>query len=339
MNPRIQFKNKTALFFLAFALGCFVLGPLAQAQLSPPPDGGYPNQNTAEGDFALRAGTAGINNSAFGFAALANNTGSYNTGIGAAALYVSDGGNFNTATGYSALYFNSGSENTATGFDALNSNAGGSDNTADGFMALFLNTQGAGNTGIGSAALFSNASDDNTAVGSLALSSNVFGSRNIALGAGAGSNVGTGAPGDDNIEIGNIGGGFDTGTIRIGTVGTQGAAFIAGVFGVNTGMGSQMVTINADGQLGSAPIVSPVSLPRFKVQGKSMTLVNEFLKERKAFLAERRKVQKQEAAIAELKSEMKALIATVKEQSSQIQKVSAQLELRKPSPQTVLNNQ
>jgi hypothetical protein len=68
-------------------------------------------------------------------------------------------------------------------------------------------------------------------------------------------------------------------------------------------------------------------------------LLNEFLKEHKAFLAERRKVQKQEAAIAELKSGMKALIATVKEQSSQLQKVSAQLEVSKPAPQTVASNQ
>jgi hypothetical protein len=34
-----------------------------------------------------------------------------------------------------------------------------------------------------------------------------------------------------------------------------------------------------------------------------------------------------------------SLAATVKEQAAQIQKVSAQLELSKPAPQTVLNNQ
>jgi uncharacterized coiled-coil protein SlyX len=75
-------------------------------------------------------------------------------------------------------------------------------------------------------------------------------------------------------------------------------------------------------------------------------LLNEFLKEH-------RKVQEQGATIAELKSiaakqeminaqqqrEVKALAATLREQASQIQKVSAQLELNKPAPQTVLNNQ
>jgi hypothetical protein len=50
-----------------------------------------------------------------------------------------------------------------------------------------------------------------------------------------------------------------------------------------------------------------------------------------AALEEHRKVEKLEATVA-------GLVATVKEQASQIQKVSAQLELSKPAPQTVLNN-
>jgi hypothetical protein len=304
----------------------------------------------------LRPGTAGINNSAFGFAALANNQGSYNTGIGAAALYVNSGGNFNTATGFAALYSNGGSDNTANGFDALNFNTFGGDNTADGFMALFRNdlgtdntavgsqtlfaNTGSNNTGIGSGPLFSNGTgNDNTAVGFEALISNTTGSRNIALGSGAGSALGTGGPGDDNIEIGNDGGGFDAGTIRIGTQGTQGTCFIAGIAGVSESGPVAAVTINANGQLGTAPAPPPIGPVAISSRRFKKEMLNEFLEEHKAFLAERRKVQKQEAAIAELKSGMKALFATVKEQSSQIQKVSAQLELRKPSPQTVLNNQ
>jgi Chaperone of endosialidase len=53
-------------------------------------------------------------------------------------------------------------------------------------------------------------------------------------------------------------------------------------------------------------------------------LLNEFLKEHK-------KTEKLEATVA-------SLIATVKEQASQIQKVNAQLEASKPAPQVVLNN-
>ena len=54
-------------------------------------------------------------------------------------------------------------------------------------------------------------------------------------------------------------------------------------------------------------------------------LLNEFLKEH-------RKVETLEATVAHLAE-------TVKEQSAQIQKVSAQLELNKPAPKTALNNQ
>ena len=61
-------------------------------------------------------------------------------------------------------------------------------------------------------------------------------------------------------------------------------------------------------------------------------LLNEFLKEH-------RKNDEQQATIAQLRSGMEALTATVKEQAAQIQKVSVQLEASKPSPQTVLNNQ
>jgi len=59
-------------------------------------------------------------------------------------------------------------------------------------------------------------------------------------------------------------------------------------------------------------------------------LLNEFLKEH-------RKNEEQEKTIAQLKSGMTALAATVKEQAAQIQKVSAQLEASKSAPQVVNN--
>jgi len=67
-------------------------------------------------------------------------------------------------------------------------------------------------------------------------------------------------------------------------------------------------------------------------------LLNEFLKEHNAFVQERRKVQELEANDAEQQKEIKALITAFKEQAAQIQKVSAQLEVSKPAPQTALNN-
>ncbi len=69
-----------------------------------------------------------------------------------------------------------------------------------------------------------------------------------------------------------------------------------------------------------------------RYQAVDTMLLNEFLKEHK-------KVEEQEKAIVELKSGMIALAATVKEQAVQIQKVSAQLEVSKPAPQLVNNNQ
>ena len=59
-------------------------------------------------------------------------------------------------------------------------------------------------------------------------------------------------------------------------------------------------------------------------------LLNEFLKEH-------RKVQEQADTIAELKSGMKTLAATVKQEAAQIQRVSAQLELQKPPAQSIVN--
>ena len=61
-------------------------------------------------------------------------------------------------------------------------------------------------------------------------------------------------------------------------------------------------------------------------------LLNEFLKEHKAFVEEQRKVQEQGASIARLEQQIEALTVG-------LQKVSAQLELSKPTPQSVLNDQ
>ncbi|MGH8474319.1 MAG: hypothetical protein ACRER2_00860 [Methylococcales bacterium] len=96
--------------FLLIALAGLALSPAARA-VSPAPDGGYPNGNTAEGTDALFNLTTGVGNTATGFAALFSNT----------------TGNNNTAIGLEALLNNTiGFNNTAIGFDALRSNTTGS---------------------------------------------------------------------------------------------------------------------------------------------------------------------------------------------------------------------
>jgi hypothetical protein len=72
-------------------------------------------------------------------------------------------------------------------------------------------------------------------------------------------------------------------------------------------------------------------------------LFNEFLKEHgkveklEAAVAQQRKDF--EATTAQQQTEIRALTASLIEQAAQIQKVSAQLEVHKTAPQTVLNNQ
>ena len=149
---------------------CFALLPAAQA-VSPAPDGGYPGQNTAEGQNALLSLTTGGFNTANGWLSLrAVTTGSFNTGLGAGTLAL-----------------NTADKNTATGAGALLSNSGGSDNTANGAFALFSNTTGYLNTATGFEALLSNTTGgNNTAIGWRALSSNTTGGDNIALGRDSG---------------------------------------------------------------------------------------------------------------------------------------------------------
>src|SRR6266403_598447 len=153
--------------FIAFALVCFALSPAAQA-VSPPPDGGYPNFTTAEGDHALEALTLGVVG---------------NTAIGAYSLFSVTTGSFNTAVGVAALEFNTAENNTANGTAALELNDTGSNNTAIGGFALFSNTTGNNNTATGLQALFSNTTGSaNTANGESALVSNTTGSENTANG-------------------------------------------------------------------------------------------------------------------------------------------------------------
>ena len=238
MNLLIELKTQPSLFRLVLCLACFGLVPLVEAVL-PPPDGGYPGGNTAEGQNALFSRTTGGFNTAVGLLSLLTLTeASFNTGVGAGTL-LANIADENTAIGAGALLSNTtGSDNTATGAFALFSNTGRPFNTAVGHRALFSNTTGNSNTATGPFALFNNTGSGNTANGSLALLNNTTGGGNIALGVQAGSLVTTAS---GVICIGHPGANIDT------------SCFIDRIRGVTTANADAIpVLIDSNGQLGTA---------------------------------------------------------------------------------------
>jgi trimeric autotransporter adhesin len=275
---------------ITFAIVSFALVPNTQA-VNPPPDGGYPGGNTAEGDntlfslttgtyntavgvFSLQSNTSGDFNTAIGAGTLLANTAGQNTATGAGALLSNTTGDSNTANGAFALFDNTtggvntaigfatlgnnttGSFNTAIGVNALLNNTGGGSNTATGYQAL-LNTTGNHNTGTGWQALFSNTTGaENTAMGYFALNANTTGSNNIALGSSAGINVTTAhnviCVGADGMNVNN-------------------SCFIGNIFNA-TSSGGTAVLINTDGRLGTV-----TSSQRFKEHIKPMEQASEAL--------------------------------------------------------------
>jgi hypothetical protein len=78
-------KTISRTIYPAFALllASFAFLPQVQA-VNPPPDGGYPNFTTAEGDNALKALTTGVGNTAVGtFSLFSVSTGNFHTAVGA----------------------------------------------------------------------------------------------------------------------------------------------------------------------------------------------------------------------------------------------------------------
>ena len=169
---------------IAVTLVYFGLLPNAQA-VDPPPDGGYPGGNTAEGTDALFTLPTGVSNTGLGFKALYHDTtGDGNTATGREALFSNTTGDANTATVRQALFSNTtGGSNTANGFNGLASNSTGNSNTATGLQALFRNAGGVGNTAIGVNALYNTTGSSNTAIG-VAAGDHLTGNGNVCIGRG-----------------------------------------------------------------------------------------------------------------------------------------------------------
>ncbi len=326
--------------------------------------------NSAFGFYAALSLSDASFDTAVGAGALLLDTSGTNTAVGAGALLSNSTGSDNNVCGAFGLFSNTtGTFNNAHGREALFLNVDGSENNAFGDLAMENNTSGASNTAIG---------DD-------ALRNNVDGSFNVAVGDEAGTGLGAsvnnciaiGAPGagpfavlDNTCFIGSIFG------EPVSDPGTQTAVFVdqfnvVGIFNSSqrykhdiqpmdkaseTIYSLKPVTFkfNSDwkGTTQYGLIAEEVEKvdPKLVTHGKdgetvsvhyeqiNSMLLNEFLKEHK-------KVEVQQATIAELKSTvaqqqkgMEVLTAQLKEQGAQIQKVSAQLEVGKPAAKVVLKN-
>jgi hypothetical protein len=350
-------KNRKTVFTLipfALALFCAFAAPNVFGVV-PAPDGGYPGGNTAEGTNALFKRTTGVNDTAVGLNALyADTTGGRNTGLGAQALRFNVAGFNNTAIGTNSLYHNTNDSNTAVGDSALFSNTTGMQNTAIGGSALNQNTGGSFNTALGYAAGYGVTTANNViCIGAYVAGTNTPGS--CFIGNIYGKNQGFGA-----LPV------YVNGSNGLGTVSSS-RRFKDDIKPMNktsevlfalkpvtfrykkeldpAGI-SQFGLVAEDVEKLNADLVvrdkegKPYSVRYDQVNAM---LLNEFLKEHK-------KVEEQQATIAELRSavaqQQKDFHAKLAEQQERIealasclQKVSAQIQLSKAAPQMAFTNQ
>ncbi len=316
-------------------------------------------ENTATGAFALSSNTEG----------------DFNTATGAFALWVNTIGERNTATGDSAMFSNTtGSRNTATGNAALGQNTTGHDSTAMGSGALATNTTGADNTAVGTNALLNDTGSGNIALGSGAGSDHTSDFNNIDIGnidhAGESGviRIGTGGTQTSTLIAGIFGVGFGTDPVFVSSNGQLGVGVSSARFKTEIKPMDKV----SEAILALKPVtfrykqeMDPKAMLRFGLVAEEVAEVNPDLVGRDAkgqvqtvhyeavnamllneFLKEHKKVEEQQATIAALEStiaqQQKGFDAKLAKQEKQIealttglQKVSAQLELSKPAPQTV----
>jgi hypothetical protein len=302
-----------------------------------------------------------------------------NTAVGPLALTSNIDAGSNTAVGYLALgsmasgslsgaNTTRGGYSTAVGFEALASAVGGPMagivNDAFGYQALANLTTGALNVGIGSNALFNATSGfGNVAIG-VGAGNNVTGASNVTAINNLGANI------SNTTWISNV---FNKTTTSATTM----PVIVSNTGQLGTTPSSRRFKDEikpmdkaSDAILGLKPVTfhyksDSTGTPQFGLIAEEVAqvnpdlvvrddkgeiysvrydavnamLLNEFLKEHRKVEEQARKMQEQEATITQLKDGVKALTASLKDQASQIQKVSDQLELSKSAPRVVGNNQ
>jgi uncharacterized coiled-coil protein SlyX len=320
--------------------------------------------NVATGYQALYSNITGRRNvangsTAIGFAALESNVGgvgvqgSYNTAIGNFALDVNTTGDSNTAVGSGALLNNtSGSVSTAVGNSAL-LNTTNSYNIGIGFCAGQNLTTGINNIDIAAAGV---AGESNTIrIGNAGAFTDVYGNVHpVHTATYIAGIMGKTSPKGTPVFINANG--------QLGTA-TSSARFKDAIKPMDKA--SEAIHALKPVTFRYKKEIDPDGTPQFGLvaedvanvnpdlvvrdgEGKVYTvryeavnamLLNEFLKEHRTVQELKSTVAKQEAIIAQQQKGIEAVTARLEEQASQIQKVSAQLELNKPAPQMVGNNQ
>ncbi len=321
------------------------------------------NDNTATGLSALANNTAS-ENTATGLQALFHNTiGNQNTANGKNALFSNANGTENTANGYQALFSNNaGSGNAANGAYALYYNTTGGGNVADGFLALHNNSTGNSNVAMGYSAGFKATGSNNVYIG--AGMQGVAGESNACYIASI-----------FNRPLSNGTVVFVNADGKLGTTNSS-RRFKDDIKPMDDASDAILtlkpVTFHYKKEF------DPKGIPQFGLVAEDVEKINPDLvirdKEGKLstvryeainamllneFLKEHRKVEEQEETIAELKStagkqgvinaELRSTIAheqeaiaavttQLKEQAAQIQKVSAEVEVSKTTPQMTVNN-
>jgi hypothetical protein len=314
------------------------------------------SNNVAIGSDALASNTEGSDNTATGVNALFSNmTGSFNTADGSAALATNTTGIWNTATGQAALNQNTiGNNNTADGLQALLSNVEGNDNTAVGVNALFSNTRGSGNIALGSGAGGAlTIGSNNIDIGNAGVTE--FESAKIRIGTKL-THKNTYIAGIYGVTVARGLGVIIDSSGHLGTT-TSSACFKEAIKPMDKAseaiLSLHPVTFRYKHEL------DPDGTPQFGLVAEEVAKVNADLVARddegkpytvryeavnamllNEFLKEHRKVEEQEAAITELRSlvaqqrkdfqsttseqqkEINALIASLREQASQIQRVT-----------------
>jgi hypothetical protein len=343
--------------------------------------------NTASGASALQHNTTGGLNTATGGNALASNTtGHDNTATGGNALSDNTDGNGNTAIGSGALSSNNADSNTAVGADALSDNTAGDFNTAIGDSALVANTNGVSNTACGDHALDQNSvGNSNVAIGREALGGNTSGSGNVAVGFAAGSNV---IAANNVISIGSLGADVDD-SCYIGNIWQQSGGSQAVYVNASGKLGAQVSSRRFKDEIKPMeqaseviyslrpvsfrykPEIEPTGPPSFGLIAEDVEAVNPdlVLRDNKGepysvrydqvnamllneFLKAHRKMEEQEATIAQLKADgatqqavisdlkkrLETVIVHLEEQDSKIERVNDRLELHQPVPQLAIIN-